>query len=78
MGFGKGKTLRLRIKKCLSCQTSLALSFIDYEQAFDSVDRKALAKILSLYGIPDKYIKVINPGVILFILVWYPPLYGSF
>ena len=34
-------------------------SFIDYEQAFDSVDRRALGKVLSLYGIPEKYIKVI-------------------
>jgi len=35
------------------------LSFIDYEQAFDSVDRRALAKVLSLYGTSGKYIKVI-------------------
>ena len=27
---------------------------------FNSVDRKALAKVLSLYNIPDKYIKVIS------------------
>ena len=37
----------------------MILSFIDYEEAFDSVDRRALAKVLSLYGMPDKYIKVI-------------------
>ena len=66
-GFRKGRgcvgqifTLRLTIEKCLSCQTPLVLSSIDYEQAFDSVDRRALAKVLSLYGIPDKYIKVIR------------------
>jgi len=53
-------TLRLIIEKCPSCKTPLILSFIDYEQAFDSVDRRALAKVLSLYGIPDKYIKVIS------------------
>ena len=54
-GFRKGRgcvdqifTLRLIIEKCLSCQTPLVLSFIDYEQAFDSVDRRALAKVLSL------------------------------
>ena len=64
-------TLRLIIEKCLSCQTTLVLSFIDYGQAFDSVDRRALAKVLSLYGIPDKYIKVIST-------VFYPPLFGSF
>ena len=66
-GFRKGRgcvdhvfTLRLIIEKSLSCQTPLVLSFIDYEQAFDSVDRRALAKVLSLYGIPEKYIKVIS------------------
>ena len=53
-------TLRLIIEKCLSCQTHLVLSFIDYEQAFNSVDKRALAKVFSLYGIPDKYIKVIS------------------
>ena len=45
-------TLRLIIEKCLRYQTPLFFSFIDYEQAFDSVDRRALAKVLSLYGIP--------------------------
>ena len=34
--------------------------FLDYEQAFDSVDRRALAKVLSLYGILDKYMKAIS------------------
>jgi hypothetical protein len=50
----------LIIEKCLSCQTPLVLSFIDYEQASDPVDRRALVKVLFLYGIPDKYIEVIN------------------
>ena len=40
--------LRLIIEKCLSCQTPLVLSFVDYEQAFDSVDRRALAKVFIL------------------------------
>ena len=53
-------TLRLIIEKCLSCQTPLVLSFIDYEQAFNSVDRRALAKVLFVCGIPGKYIKVIS------------------
>ena len=47
------------IEKSLRCQTPLVLSFIDYEQAFDSVDRTALTKVLLLYDIPEKYIKVI-------------------
>ena len=65
-GFRKGRgcvdhvfTFRLIIEKSLRCQTPLVLSLIDYEQAFDSVDRTALTKVLSLYGIPEKYIKVI-------------------
>ena len=45
-------TLRLIIEKCLSYQTPSVLSLIDYEQAFDSFDRRALVKVLSLYGIP--------------------------
>ena len=53
-------TLRLIIEKCLSCETSLVLSFIDYEQVFNFVDKRALAKVLSLCNIPDKYIKVIS------------------
>ena len=65
-GFRKGRvcvdqisTLRLIIEKCLSCQTPLVLSFIHNEQAFDSIDRRALAKVFSLYGIPEEYIKLI-------------------
>ena len=64
-GFRKGRgyvdqifTLRLIIEKSLSFQTPLVIGFVDYEQAFDSVDRRAVVKILSLYGQPDKYIKV--------------------
>ena len=37
-------TLRLIIEKSLHCQTPLVLSFINYEQAFDSVDRKSVNK----------------------------------
>ena len=51
-------TLRLMLQKCLSHQTPLVFSFIDYEQAVNSGDRRALVKVLSLYGIPDKHIKV--------------------
>ena len=38
----------------------MVLSFIGYGQSFSFVHRRALAKVLSLYGIPDKYIKVIS------------------
>ena len=33
---------------------------LDYEQAFDSSDRIALVKVLSLYCTPYKYIKMIS------------------
>ena len=49
-GFRKGRgyvdkfsLLGLIIEKFLSCQTPLVLSFIDCEQAFDSVDRRVLS-----------------------------------
>ena len=51
-GYIKGRgcvdqifTLSLIIEMCLSLQTPLVLSYIDYEQAFDYVDRRALAKV---------------------------------
>ena len=56
-GFRKGRgcvdqifTLRLIIEKCMSYRTPLVLTIIDYEQAFDSVDRRGLVKVLSLYS----------------------------
>ena len=66
-GFRKGRryidqiiTLRSIIEKWPSHQTSLVLSFIDYEEVLDSADRRALVKVLSLYGISDKYTIVIR------------------
>ncbi|XP_065575029.1 uncharacterized protein LOC136036656 [Artemia franciscana] len=66
-GFRKGRgcidqifTLRLIIEKFLSVQTNLVPSFIDYEQAFYSFDKRALSRVLSLYGILDKFIEVIS------------------
>ena len=50
----------LIIEKCLRYQTPLALNFIIFERVFNSVDRRVLAKVLFLYGIPGKYIKVIS------------------
>ena len=52
-------TFRLIIEKWLSCQISLVVSFIDYEQAFDSVHRKSFSKSLILIWYTRKYIKVI-------------------
>ena len=37
--------LRLIIEKCLSCQTPLVVSFINYKQAFSCFDTRALVKV---------------------------------
>ena len=41
-------------------QASLHLNFIDFEKAFDSVHRDTLWKLLGLYGIPQKIIRMIQ------------------
>jgi hypothetical protein len=61
------------------------LGFLDYEQAFDLADRTAIAKVLFLYGIQGKHIKVISAmyenktaAVVVGRILFYPHLYGSF
>ena len=47
-------TLRLITEKCLAHPTPPVLRFfLDYEQPLDSADKRALERVLSLYGIPD-------------------------
>ena len=41
-------------------QTSLDVCFVDFEKAFDGVDRQAIWDILRHYGVPDKIISVIR------------------
>ena len=55
--------LRLLLAKFLNQQKLLVLSFIDNDEAFDSVDKRPLTKVLSLYGKSDNYIKVINVNI---------------
>lgn len=40
--------------------SSLYINFIDYEKAFDSVDRQTLWKLLRHYGVPDKITNIIK------------------
>ena len=40
--------------------SSLLITFIDYEKAFDSVDRRVLWRLLEHYGIPPKIINLIK------------------
>ena len=48
------------LKKYHTCNRDVALVFIDFSKAFDSVDREMMFKILSLYGIPTVIIDAIK------------------
>ena len=53
-------TLRIIIEQSIEWQTSLYMTFIDFEKAFDSVNHKVLWNILETYGIPAKIISIIK------------------
>ena len=40
--------------------TELYMVLVDYEKAFDSIDRETLWKIMKAYGIPDKFIELVK------------------
>ena len=52
--------LRIIIEQSLEWNTGLYMVFVDFEKAFDSVDRKMLWKILRRYGIPLKIVRMIT------------------
>ena len=53
-------TLRRIIEKCQEYQVPLAVSFIDFSKAFDSIHRPSLWKVLISYGIPEKVVNAIE------------------
>ena len=53
-------TLRIIIEQCLEMRKPCFINFIDYQKAFDSLDRNAMWKILAHYGIPKKFIDLIK------------------
>ena len=66
-GFRKGRsctdqiaTLPIILEQSLEWKTSLYVNFIDYEKAFDSLDRQTLWKLLKNYGVPDKFVNLIR------------------
>ena len=66
-GFRAGRStlsqifaLRRIIEEISHCNRDVALVFIDFSKAFDSVDREMMFKILSLYGIPTQIIDAIK------------------
>jgi len=53
-------TLRIVIEQSIEWNTSLYINFVDYEKAFDSLDRNALWCLMRHYGIPGKFIRIIK------------------
>ena len=66
-GFRKGRScadqvavLKIIIQQSLEWNAPLYLNFVDFEKAFDSVDRSTLWKLLRHYGIPQKLVNIIR------------------
>ena len=66
-GFRSGRscsdqiiTLRIIIEQCLEMRKPCIINFVDYQKAFDSLDRNTLWKILAFYGVPKKIIDIIK------------------
>lgn len=53
-------TLRIIVEQSNEWQTHAHLLFIDFERAFDSLDRSMMWQILTSYGVPDKLLHIIQ------------------
>ena len=53
-------TLRIIVEQSMEFDSSLYINFVDYEKAFDSLDRYILWKLLRHYGIPENIITLIR------------------
>ena len=53
-------TLKQLNEKCTDSGKELHMAFIDLEKAYDRVDRKALWKVLELYGVGEKLRKAVE------------------
>ena len=53
-------TLRLVIEQCAEHRSPLHLAFVDFEKAFDSIDRNCIWNALSRRGTPQKIINIIR------------------
>ena len=52
-------TLRIIIEQSCEWNSPLFVNFVDFEKAFDSVDRDTLWKLLRHYGVPVKIVNII-------------------
>ena len=53
-------SLRIIVEQSIEWNSTLYINFIDFEKAFDSVDREILWKLIRHYGVPDKIISLIQ------------------
>lgn len=53
-------TLRIILEQSLEWNSPLYVNFIDYEKAFDSVDRQILWRLTRHYGVPEKITNIIR------------------
>ena len=53
-------TLRIIVEQSLEWNSELIINFLDYEKAFDSIDRTSMWKILRHHGIPEKIVNLIK------------------
>ena len=53
-------TLQIIVEQSTEWNSSLYVNFVDYEKAFDSVDRETLWKVLRHYGVPKKLVNMIR------------------
>ena len=70
-GFMKGKStshqifvLRTILEKCYEFNIDLHLLFVDYKQAYDSINRKTLIETLTQFYVPRKLIRLIQMTLI--------------
>ncbi|VDO54153.1 unnamed protein product [Schistosoma margrebowiei] len=53
-------TLWIIVEQSIEWNSSLYINFIDYEKAFDSVDRRTLWKLLRHHLVPEKIVNIIR------------------
>ncbi|VDP55070.1 unnamed protein product [Schistosoma margrebowiei] len=57
---GQIATLRIIVEQSIEWNSSLYINFVDYEKAFDSVDRTTLWKLPRHYGVPQNIVNIIQ------------------
>ena len=57
---GQIATPRVIVEQTIEWQTPLYVCFVDFEKAFDSIDRQTIWNILLHYGVPIKIVNIIQ------------------